>query len=89
MIYSTDRILTTHAGSLPRPEGLLELVLARTRGEPIDQAALARCLASAVAEVVRQQIECGLDIVNDDGPNSRRWPKARGVQRKFYGAGLS
>jgi len=40
MSYSTDRILTTQAGSLPRPEGSLNLVLAKARGEPIDQAAL-------------------------------------------------
>jgi 5-methyltetrahydropteroyltriglutamate--homocysteine methyltransferase len=65
MIYSTERILTTHAGSLPRPEGLLELVLAKTRGEPIDQVALDRRLASAVKEIVERQIDSGLDIVND------------------------
>ena len=65
MIYSTDRILTTHAGSLPRPEGLLDLVLAKARGKRVDQAALDRRLASAVTEVVKQQIECGLDVVND------------------------
>jgi len=64
MIYSTDRILTTHAGSLPRPAGVLNLVFAKARGEPIDQAALDRHLASAVTEVVKQQIECGLDVVN-------------------------
>jgi 5-methyltetrahydropteroyltriglutamate--homocysteine methyltransferase len=65
MIYSTDRILTTHAGSLPRPNGLLDLVFAKARGESIDRAALDRRLASAVTEIVKQQIECGLDIVND------------------------
>jgi 5-methyltetrahydropteroyltriglutamate--homocysteine methyltransferase len=65
MIYNCDRILTTHAGSLPRPEGLLDLVLAKARGEPIDQAALDRRLASAVTEVVKQQIECGIDVIND------------------------
>jgi 5-methyltetrahydropteroyltriglutamate--homocysteine methyltransferase len=65
MIHSTDRILTTHAGSLPRPSGLMDLVLAKARSEPIDQAGLDRRLTSAVREVVKQQIECGLDIVND------------------------
>jgi 5-methyltetrahydropteroyltriglutamate--homocysteine methyltransferase len=44
---------------------LLNLVLAKAREEPIDQAALDRRLASAVTEVVKQQIECGLDVVND------------------------
>jgi len=65
MIYRTNRILTTHAGSLPRPEGLRDMVLAKTRGEPIDQAALDRHLKSAVAQTVRRQVEAGIDIVND------------------------
>ena len=65
MYYSTERILTTHAGSLPRPPELRELVVARTSGQPYDAAALDRRLGEAVAEVVKQQIEIGLDIVND------------------------
>ncbi len=65
MIYSTDRILTAHAGSLPRPDDLREMVLAKARGEPCDQAALDRRLKSAVAEIVKRQVECGLDVVND------------------------
>ena len=65
MIYSTDRILTTHAGSLPRPDDVREMVLAEARGEPVDQALLDGRLRTSVAEVVKRQIECGLDIVND------------------------
>ena len=65
MIYSTDRILTTHAGSLPRPDDLKEMVLAKARGEPCDQAALEARLRSAVAEIVERQVDCGLDLVND------------------------
>jgi 5-methyltetrahydropteroyltriglutamate--homocysteine methyltransferase len=65
MIYSSDRILTTHAGSLPRPPDLRDMVMAKSRGETVDQAALDKRLDSAVAEVVRTQIECGLDSVND------------------------
>ena len=65
MIYSTDRILTTHAGSLPRPGGLMDMVLARARGEAYDQGAFEVRLRSAVADVVKRQVECGLDIVND------------------------
>src|SRR6266566_8920281 len=65
MIYSTDRILTTHAGSLPRPDGLMDMVLAKARGQQIDKATLDRRLRSGVAEVVKRQIECCLDIVND------------------------
>jgi 5-methyltetrahydropteroyltriglutamate--homocysteine methyltransferase len=61
----TDRILTTHAGSLPRPAELRDMVLAKARGEPFDQVAIDARLRSAVAEIVRRQIECGVDIVND------------------------
>jgi 5-methyltetrahydropteroyltriglutamate--homocysteine methyltransferase len=65
MHQSTERILVTHAGSLPRPPDLREMVVARTAGQPYDAAALQARLPSAVAEVVRRQVECGIDIVND------------------------
>src|SRR5262249_54963057 len=65
MQRSTDRILTTHARSLPRPADLREMVTAKSSGQPYDEAALARRLRSAVAEVVRQQLESGLDSIND------------------------
>ena len=65
MHYSTERILVTHAGSLPRPADLRALIVAKTSGQPYDQAAIDARLPSAVAEVVRRQAECGIDIVND------------------------
>jgi len=65
MLYSTDRILTTHAGSLPRPPDLREMVLAKANGTPYDPAALDARLRSAVAETVQRQAECGIDVVND------------------------
>src|SRR5579872_5477606 len=65
MLYSKDRILTTHAGSLPRPADLRELVLARANGAAYDTAALDARLRSAVAETVRLQVEAGIDCVND------------------------
>src|ERR1700674_2249594 len=65
MLYSTDRILVTHAGSLPRPADLRAMVVAKAAGEPYDAAALDRRLTEAVAETVRQQAECGIDVVND------------------------
>ncbi|MCI0440115.1 MAG: cobalamin-independent methionine synthase II family protein [Chloroflexi bacterium] len=65
MKRSTERILTTHAGSLARPPDLREMVLARSSGQPVDERALSRRLRSAVAEVVRQQVEVGLDSIND------------------------
>ena len=80
MIYCTDRILTTHAGSLPRPADLMDMVLAKARGQAFDRGALDGRLRSAVAEVVRRQVECGLDIVNDgelSKPNFTDYVSAR------------
>jgi 5-methyltetrahydropteroyltriglutamate--homocysteine methyltransferase len=65
MKRSADLILTTHAGALPRPAGLHELVTARNQGYPHDAAALASAVPRAVAEVVERQIACGVDIPND------------------------
>jgi 5-methyltetrahydropteroyltriglutamate--homocysteine methyltransferase len=65
VLYSTDRILTTHAGALPRPPELRAMVLAKSRGEAVDQAALDARLKSAVAEIVQQQVKSGIDSVND------------------------
>ena len=65
MKTSTDRILTTHVGSLPRPESIKALLRARLGGQPIDEAQLAARVAEAVAEVVRQQAEVGLDVISD------------------------
>ncbi|HWO74173.1 MAG TPA: cobalamin-independent methionine synthase II family protein [Dehalococcoidia bacterium] len=65
MIKSTERILTTHAGSLPRPDDLVPMIMARAAGREYDQQALARRLPEAVAEVVRMQLDNGIDSVND------------------------
>jgi 5-methyltetrahydropteroyltriglutamate--homocysteine methyltransferase len=65
MKRSTDRILTTHTGSLARPADLLDLMKARANGEPYDPTAYAARVRDAVADVVRRQVESGLDIVND------------------------
>ena len=65
MKRSTDRILTTHSGSLSRPADLIEINRARAVGESTDDAAYAKCLAAAVADVVRKQREVGVDIVDD------------------------
>ncbi|HLI21579.1 MAG TPA: hypothetical protein VKV32_10705, partial [Stellaceae bacterium] len=64
-LYSTDRILVTHAGALPRPADLRPLVMAKSRGEAVDQAALDAKLRTSVAEAVKQQVKCGIDSVND------------------------
>src|SRR5215475_5887884 len=65
MRHSTDRILTTHAGSLSRPASLVAAGRARAAGESMDEAAFAQVLAAAVADVVRRQRELGIDIPDD------------------------
>ena len=65
MKYSTERILTTHVGSLPRPPDLLEMIQAKEQGRPFDAAAFAGRVKGAVAEVVRRQAEAGIDVVVD------------------------
>jgi len=62
---STDRIRTTHVGSLIRPTALLEFIRPKQNGQPYDEQAYAKCLKSSVAEVVRRQAEAGIDIVSD------------------------
>src|ERR1041385_4247633 len=65
MKISTDRILTTHTGSLPRPKSLVDLVLAQERGEKIDAAVFEAEVEKAVDHVVAQQVASGVDIVSD------------------------
>ena len=65
MKRSTERFLTTHTGSLPRPEDLIRMMYAREEGVPVDPVALSKRVASAVEEVVRKQAEAGVDVVND------------------------
>ena len=65
MKLSTDRILTTHVGSLPRPDDLFELMLARMDGKPVDEKAYAERVRKAVHDTVREQVAAGLDVVND------------------------
>jgi 5-methyltetrahydropteroyltriglutamate--homocysteine methyltransferase len=60
-----ERILTTHAGSLPRPDELADLIWARTDGQEVDDAQLRTRIEEAVADVVARQKEAGIDIVSD------------------------
>lgn len=62
---ANEGILTTHAGSLPRPADLVDLIWARADGQEVDEAALAARVDSAVAEVVDKQREVGIDVVSD------------------------
>src|SRR5438128_8212208 len=65
MKRSSERFLTTHTGSLPRPEDLIRMMYAKEEGVPVDAAALAERVASAVEEVVRKQADAGVDVIND------------------------
>ena len=62
---NTDRIQTTHIGSLPRPHALLDAMKAKYSGQPYDEKAFQGTLRAAVADCVREQVQCGLDIVAD------------------------
>lgn len=62
---NTDRIQTTHIGSLPRPHDLLDLMKAKLTGKPYDQAKYDALVAKSVADSVKQQVACGIDIVTD------------------------
>jgi len=77
---STERFLTTHTGSLPRPDDLIKIMFAKEEGLPIERAALEARIRSAVAEVVRKQAEAGVDVI-DDGevskPSYATYPKDR------------
>ena len=65
MKTSTDRILTTHTGSLPRSPSLMDIILRREKGETIDAATFETATAKAVDDIVAQQVACGVDIVSD------------------------
>ena len=62
---SSERILTTHCGSLPRPRELLAPLQAKDAGDAHDRGALAARVRKSVTDVVRKQVELGIDIVND------------------------
>jgi 5-methyltetrahydropteroyltriglutamate--homocysteine methyltransferase len=77
MPQNTDRILTTHVGSLIRPPRLIEFWRLIEDGKPYNEAAFEACLTESVAEVVRQQAETGIDIVSDG-------EFAKGLNWAFY-----
>src|SRR5579863_4053436 len=65
MKTSTERILTTHVGSLPRPQDVVDLLFAQDRGEPVDQALFDSTMKRGVADAIQKQQESGVDIVSD------------------------
>src|SRR5215831_5886238 len=87
MKRSTDRILTTHTGSLPLPSLIHEAFAAKRRGETYDQAVVDAALTTAIDEVVRRQIEVGVDIVDDGELSKTSWNdyvvhRVSGLERK-------
>ncbi|HUR71877.1 MAG TPA: cobalamin-independent methionine synthase II family protein [Candidatus Limnocylindrales bacterium] len=87
MKRSTDRILTTHTGSLPLPVQVRHALGAKRRGEPYDQSVIDTTLTSAIGEVVRRQIEVGVDIVGDGELSKTAWNdyvvhRVNGLERK-------
>jgi len=73
MQRSRDRILTTHTGSLVRPREIVDIMRQVEAGQPYDAAALHHLLTPAVAAVVRQQAEVGIDIPSDGEFGKRGW----------------
>jgi 5-methyltetrahydropteroyltriglutamate--homocysteine methyltransferase len=71
MKRSTDRILVSHAGALPRPNDLRDLLMAKESGKDYDRATYSRRVREVIADMVRKQVETGIDIVND-GEESKR-----------------
>ncbi len=80
MTSSTERFLTTHTGSLPRPDDLFRMMWANEEGVPVDRLALQTRVRSAVTEIVRRQRSAGVDIVSDgefSKPGYATYVKAR------------
>lgn len=65
MRRSIERFLTTHTGSLPRPDDLVRMMFAKEEGVPVDESALQSRIRTAVAEVARRQAAAGIDVIND------------------------
>jgi 5-methyltetrahydropteroyltriglutamate--homocysteine methyltransferase len=65
MRLSTERILTTHVGSMPRSSAVVDMLMARENRTPYDPAAFAAVMTAAVSDVVARQVSCGVDIVSD------------------------
>src|SRR5256714_6721879 len=62
---SSERFLTTHTGSLPRPDDLIRMMYAKEEDVPVDREALGARVRSAVAEIVKKQADAGIDVIND------------------------
>ena len=75
MKYSQDRIITSHAGSLPRPDALIEANRLREMGGEVEEASFRDMLHASVGDVVRQQKEAGVDVPGDGEYGKSMWHK--------------
>jgi 5-methyltetrahydropteroyltriglutamate--homocysteine methyltransferase len=87
MKRSTDRILTTHSGALRRPDDLMRMVSAKDRGEAVDDPALQSRIRSATKEAIRDQLNSGLDVVNDGEFPKTSWmgyyhSRIKGIEKR-------
>ena len=80
---SRERILTTHVGSLPRSQAVTDVLFARDQNRPFDEAAGGATIASAVREVVRRQVDTGVDVVSDGEMNKISY--ATYIKERFTG----
>ena len=86
-----DRILSTHVGSLTRPKALLDLLVAMEHGEHVDADAYERTLVEAVDDVVRRQVEAGIDVIDDGEMGKSNWivylyERVSGIEPRFVPA---
>jgi 5-methyltetrahydropteroyltriglutamate--homocysteine methyltransferase len=85
MRSSTERILTTHVGSLPRSQAVTDVLFAREKGEIRDKGAAAAVISDAVVDVVRRQVAAGIDVVSDGESNKISY--ATYIADRFEGFG--
>src|SRR3989442_11601893 len=83
MKRSTERILSTHVGSLARPEALIPILRSMERGQPYDRETYAKLVRDAVTDVVRKQVEAGVDIFTDGGQGEASF--FRYILERFHG----
>ncbi|HEX3975537.1 MAG TPA: cobalamin-independent methionine synthase II family protein [Solirubrobacteraceae bacterium] len=85
MRHSSERILTTHTGSLPRPKGLTELVFEKQESKPVDAAVFEAAAAQATDDVVARQIAAGIDVVSDGEMNKPGFVNYVGERLEGFG----
>ena len=86
MQLSTDRILTTHVGSMPRPQNVVDMLFAQDQGKPYDQAAFDDTMRDAVADIVGKQVNAGVDVVSDGEMSKISY--ATYIRHRFTGFGI-